>query len=499
MSEWVDIPLAVGQAEDSPGGASYVTDAELVNLQFKENPPGSRAPYHIASVPTLKATAISGPTTPGTGVGRGLCRTTNGTLFVIMGTTCYYSTDNGSNWTSIGTMTGSSFCRMVDAGTHVVAVDIAGGNTRCFTTAAVFTPSRENFQDVAYQDGYTIYAERGSDSVYVSSLDDPTTIGALDFTTVDSTPGNVLGLISDHREVFAYKSLSTEHYFNAGGSGFPFQRSSPGLMERGLLNALDSYQGQLTISKHENAIFWAGDDYRVYLMRGNQPQVISTPWVERFLSSQNTSIDNGVMFGFVCSLDGSAYYMLSGAFEDANPKRYITLVYDIRTGLWHKRRAPMPWNSSTVTQGWYLTHSASVIDTGSGWPRVFVLANGSTLVTQTGKIFEFDPTGTNDSDADAQTTRTMTMPQYSPAPGRRTFMPELYLDMQKASAAGNVTLTWSDDGGSTFTSGTTSAANVPRVRWQRLGSFYQRILRFTFSIASRLAIMGVRARVEVGE
>ena len=78
-------------------------------------------------------------------------------------------------------------------------------------------------------------------------------------------------------------------------------------------------------------------------------------------------------------------------------------------------------------------------------------------------------------------------------------MPELCLDMQKPSTAGTITLQWSDDGGLSYTTGVTNTGANQRTRFQRLGSFYQRIIRLTFLIASRIAIMGVRARIEVGE
>jgi hypothetical protein len=78
-------------------------------------------------------------------------------------------------------------------------------------------------------------------------------------------------------------------------------------------------------------------------------------------------------------------------------------------------------------------------------------------------------------------------------------MYELDVDMQKATASGTTTLTWSDDGGANYSSGITGTATNPRLRFQRLGSFSKRILRLTFSIASKLAITGIRARLEVGE
>jgi hypothetical protein len=477
VAEWVDIPLATQLGEEVPGGASYVSDAELLNLMLKENPPGSRTPFHISHTPGLTTTGIA---TPGSGIIRGMCVSlAQGFVWVVQGTTIYVGGHPfaAGNWSSIGTMPGTQFCRMVDSGTHIVVVD--GTNARAFTASpSTATPSIEGFIDVAYQDGYTIYAKNGDDLVYVSSLDDPTTIGALDFTTVDALTGDIVGIISDHRELFVFKNSSIEHFYNAGGSGFPFQRASPGLIEKGAWSFDgNSFYGVCTIAKHENSVFWVGSDLRVYMMRGYQPAVISTPWVERRLTAAITSASTAVLTGSTFTSDGSAFYCIGGIGGVPT-----TFVYDIKRGLWHER------GSGGLT----ITHVVNTPST-AGYEYAIAAVKGASSST----LYRLDPTVA--TDAGAAITRTMTLPQFAPASGRRTFMPELYIDMQKASTSGNVTLSWSDDGGTTFTSGTTSAANVPRTRWQRLGSFFQRILRFTFAINSKLAITGVRARIEVGE
>jgi hypothetical protein len=494
MAQWVDIPLAVTHGKHDADGASYVSDVELVNLMLRENPPGSRTPFHIAQVPALST--LSNEIT-GTGLIRGLCfQRETGALFMVRGTTVYYKAPTSGPWTAVptGTMPGTEWCRMIDAGTHIVAVD--GTNARAITTLESFACSRGNFSDVTYQDGYTIFTEEGSNSLYVSDLDDPTTIGALNFTTVDATPGDCVGVVSDHRELFVFKTGSIEYYQNAGISGFPFVRSSPGIIERGTYNIQGSVSkyGRATIAKYDNAIFWVGDNLRVYRMQGYQPVAISTPQVERFIDrwlDETSGGTNRRLFGTAFVLDGDTYYALSGLTENTG---LTTLVCDVKRGVWHRRESPL--NSGA---GVSITHAVEIHEISSSRPLRKVIVAAINQAGTVGGLHYLDVEGTNDSNASSQTTRTMTLPQFAPGGGRRTFMPELYLDMQKASTSGTLSLQWSDDGGANYNSAVSGTATLARVRWQRLGSFFQRVFKFTFEIASKLQIMGVRARVEVGE
>ncbi len=480
MSELVDIPLATGLGEDE---SSYVSDLELTNLMLKPNPPGSRKPFHISSVPTLSS---SGMSTPTTGAIRGMCRDQDtGNLWVVQGTSVYVG--GPGSWIFADVFAGTDACRMIYTGTHIVIVD--GTNAACFNTATAASDgiSIAGWIDATYQDGYTVYADALSQSFYVSSLDDPTMISALDFTTADALPGNIVGIASVNREVSAFKTGSIEHYFNAGGSGFPFSRTSPGVIERGCwpprTNSLSLLlQGVNTIQEYGGRVYWLGDDGRVYRKQGYQAEAISTPWVDRYLKD---NISGVVLFGSVYTLDGSAHYAISGFTEGGIE---MSLVCSLETGLWHKRY-------SSISSVLRITH---MVDWPAGGADKQVIVAAKNTGTGNSTLYYLDPAGTNDSGASSQVNRVMTLPQLAYG-DKRVGMYEIILDMQKPSTTGTITLSWSDNGGTSYTSGVTNTGGNARTRWQRLGSFYQRILRVTFSIASKISIMGVRARIEVGE
>lgn len=490
MSEWVDIPMAVAHGDSGPLALSHSSDTELINLMLRESPPGSRSPYFVTTTPALKGGTGNAPTT-GTIYGLGY-QSDDGVLFAVQGRSVYYSTDFGGSWSLLAnnTMTVSKFCRLVDAGNPAgdgLMVAVNGTDARVLSTSACTAASIEGFLDAVHQDGITLYAKTDTNSLYAGDVDDPATIGALNFTTVDADSGVILGLAKARREVYAIKATSTEHYFNAGGSGFPFQRGSPGFIHKGAWRGLVSSDYSRTIVSRDDAIFWIGEDRRAYMMQGYQPRVISTLWVEEHIRLYG---EGALLFGNVYMANGSVCYVVSGLVENSLK---TALVYDSKTGFWHKRYSPLDVK---------ITHIVGISNEASGFnsffpesPQTYVVAVGD---SGNSGIYWLSVEDTNDQGTSTPTTRVMTLPQFVPAAGRRVEMYELELEMNKVTATGTVTLTWSDDNGATWTSGVTNDMTGDRVRFHRLGSFYRRIFRLTFAIDSALEITGVRGRIDAG-
>jgi hypothetical protein len=474
---WVDIPMATGIGEDS-SAVSYGSDTLIKNLEVLRSAPGSRSPFYLRSVPALSAIADQ-PGGAGAIFGFAHCPNVfSGGLagLAIRGTTIYHKTGlmQVGAWSSIGTIPSATYCRILDVGTHAV---ISGdGFTRLVDPAlTVTTPSKSDFVDAAYQDGFTLYAEDGSDELYASNSDDPSTIDLLKFTTVDSQPGENIGLIMDHREIFAFKGRSIEHYYNDGSGGFPFARSSPGMIERGIHPL-----GRLTIDKFDNAIYWLGDDLRVYRMRGLQPERISSPWVEKRLVSRAAVAPGIIPRGFVFRHAGQSYYLV-----DISNSTGEVLVYNIDLGTWHLRVSGV----ASLTPSFVAhTPATSIASVGT----YFSASDYS--ASSTGSIYQLASTITTDSGAASPSSMVLDLPMFAPGGGRRITMHELYVDMNRPT--GTATLTWSDDAGATYTGSLAADTSQPGVRFQRLGSFRQRLLRLTLACTTPAEIVGVRARIE---
>ena len=137
-------------------------------------------------------------------------------------------------------------------------------------------------------------------------------------------------------------SLTTEIWWDAGTSPFPFQPTS-GVIDWGLA-ATDS------VAQVADAIAWLGvhkdGGISVVSATGLQASVISTPGLEARWRSYRTIVDASA---FSYRIDGNDCYVIT--FGAGNE----TFVYDFITQLWHER-------SSYDTQAWRANHGARFID-----------------------------------------------------------------------------------------------------------------------------------------
>ena len=440
----VDLLAAFSEWREATTIGDY---GSAVNYEFVRSPPGSPSPVHLrrSSGPNTGVIAtVLAAARP-----RGLL-IAGSRAWLPAGTKMHYADWNGTGFTvatvATGTFTaGNQAFNMVDAGTHVVAVDGVDARASTASVLTTVTPPAGTFSSVAYQDGYTVYARSGTDEFYVSALDDPTTIGALDFSTADALPGDIVGLISDHRELVIFKESSIEFWSNTGGS-FPFARSQPGVAERGCW-------GAGTIAKYDNEIFWIGDDQRAYAMRGYQPRAISGEGVGHLMRS----LAAGGAPGIRCSTyttGGFPKYRVEYTDESAA----YALVYSIDTGLWNKE----------TQSSWGFASGVAV----------FGAAQGQTVAAARfgvdAKIVLLD--------ANSPGTCVVRLPEIL-APGGEAMMRSVTVDGDTPGPAGVLVVIDNDSATATMTRNapTMVSAKYGRVRWGRLGRFRKRILEITMS------------------
>jgi len=271
-------------------------------------------------------------TTVGSGPIRGVHATAGGQLYVVSSNKLY---EISSSWvaTEVGTLiTSGGDVSMDDNGTTLMIVDGDNGyfNAMATNTFAQITDADFPGADtVEFQDGYFIYNYPDSTGKFgISSLNatDPTdSFSALDFATAEGSPDAIVGLISDHRDLYVFGSRTTEVYFNSGNADFPFERQQGAFIEHGCA-------ATFSIAKMNNAVFWLGEDEYgdgiVYKAKGYEPQRISTHAVEEAIRGY-ASISDAKAFAYQQA--GHYFYVIN--FTGAN----TTWVYDDTTGMWHER------------------------------------------------------------------------------------------------------------------------------------------------------------------
>jgi hypothetical protein len=307
--QWQQISIATKAAKDR---------SELQSIEWLKNwfvSLGSDgAKSKIALYPTPGLTKI---TTVGDGPIRGLIYM-RPFVYVVSGDRLY-TVDSLLHVVDRGEVQGTGNVLLTENGTHIAICTT--NKAYAANDSQIIELPEVGLNGATYQDGYGIFTQFGTEKVWVSGLDDMTTINALDFTSADAFPDNVVGCISDHRELWVFGERSTEVFYNAGVSAFPFVRSQGGFMERGCL-------ASGSIAKIKNSIFWLGDDKIVYQATGYQPTQISDPRISKYI--QDRASPQSVI-AFTYSQDGHDFYVMN--FTDG------TIVYDASTGLWHERKS----------------------------------------------------------------------------------------------------------------------------------------------------------------
>lgn len=311
-------------------GATYRMDARSFDVQRCINfypliseSKINKAPTALRCCPGLEtyATAGGGPI-------RGAISSTSGRAFVVSGDTFYEVNTDGTTTDHGNLNTQTGLVSIAENNTQIIVVD--GTDGWIFTKASdswaqIVDADFPTCSLVTYQDGYFIVIEDGTQNFYISAIGDGASWGAADFTTVQSSPDNLISLISDNSNLWLFGNRSIEVYQNTGNADFPFERIPGAVIQNGC-------QAAFTVKKFDRSLVWLGVDEdgkgAVWQARGYDAQRISTQAIERRINSA-TSLEDA--YAWVYRQQGHIFYVLQ------IPNLNTSLVYDGYTGQWHER------------------------------------------------------------------------------------------------------------------------------------------------------------------
>jgi hypothetical protein len=386
---------------------------------------------------------------------------TTGTLYVVSGNGLYSIASSGVA-TLIGSIYGTTGpVTMIDNGANnQLAICNGVGlwvyNLKTAAFAQILpgqlgvTPT-----SIAFQDGVLVANDAGTNQWYQSDLGDFTSWQALNFSSADSTPDNVLSMFDLHREVWLFKQKVIEVWVNAGINGFLFQRLQGVQVPQGIA-------APASVARMGDGLVWLGGDEQgagvVYISQGYQALPISTHSISESIQSYNTYSD---AIGWVEQEDQHFLYWLT--FPSA-PDGGQTFVWDSSTKLWHERAA--------FSNGSFSRHAANCHAFAYGQHFIGDYASGNvyalskSVYTDSGAVHKW-----------LRTWRALPPNQVSENP---VTLNALQIDMQTgigvpAGTNPQYMLRWSDDAGHTWSNEMWSGGNQPgqtasRIRFKRLGS-----------------------------
>lgn len=327
---------------------------------------------------------------------------------------------------------------------------------------------------IGFVDQYLVFNDPSINGAFRHTNLVSVTVDPLDVATAEGSPDALEALIVDHRQVWLIGTESSEVFHNFGDPDQVFQRIEGSFIEMGCA-------AKYSAVKADNAVGWlsrnAYGQGQFVLCRGYTPQIVSTRAIE-YLWAQYSRIDDCNAWSYI--EDGHTYVVLNFPTAEA------TWVFDLATGLWHERAS---------------------YQLGRHIANCHCFHGGAHYVGdyRSGKVYQ-QSTLLNDDDGET-VIRTRTFP-YLSSNRALAFMGVFELEFETGLAGATqaepqAMLSWSDDNGRTFSTelwrGMGEQGNyTKRLRWNRLGSFRNRIFKVAVSDTVRTTVLGAYGDVTVG-
>jgi hypothetical protein len=419
--------------------------------------------------------------TVGAGPIRGEWYSSTGRLFVVSGNTLY---EVDSSWaaTSRGTLiTSVGQVSIADNGLQLVIVDGANGYALTLATnafAQIVDPNFPGADIVVYQDGYFIFNKPNSAQFFISGIF-AVTFDAADVAVLKADPNDIVGLISDRRDLWLFSKQTAQVFFNSGAT-FPFEPVQGAFIEYGCA-------AKFSIAKTDDSVFWLAKTPQgggtVLMAKGYQPQRISTHAVELAIQGYSDISD---ATAYTYQDNGHHFYVLN--FPTGN----ATWVFDTTTSLWHERA--------------YLNNGS--LDRHRAGSHAFAFNTHIVGDYSSGNIYSMDLDHYLDNGSPIL--RERTAPHIS-QDMLRNFHHLFQLDIETGTGLDGTTqgtdpqamLQFSDDSGHSWSNEKwTSFGKIGQTKaraiWRRLGQSRDRVYRLRISDPVKVVLLGAELGIEPG-
>lgn len=468
------IPLQQGAYEArSPIANSQV----CINLYPETNP--HDAPFPVTHYPAPGLALLVDYSSYGSQV-RGLYQTSNGYIVAVVGVAVLASTYDNPGAVLVGNLVSNSGMpvSMCDNGVTLVIVDssINGYMAPLATLGTpgglvqIDDPAFYGSSRVDYIDTFMIFNQIGTGNFYTTTSGvvtpfDPTYVAAK-----EGWNDRLICAACLHDNIWLFGNQTTEIWYNAGGTTFPFARMPNSILQQGCTSPW-------SVIIVDNAVYWLSQDRwgHAMMMRGEgyMAKRVSTFAVEDAWSKMPTV---GDCIGMAYQIGGHeivGFYFPSGG---------AWWAFDASTQMWHQRTygdLSTPWLPyCTAYQG-----TAPFVT-----PPVNRMLAGD---RSSGRIYFIDRNTYTDDGVAIQRQRSWAHNQQD---GNRIHHARFSANMAGAPLSPDtVALDWSDDAGQSYGSPVPQTINNQtngQYQWRRLGYARDRVYRLTWSGAGECALNG---------
>lgn len=300
--------------------AVQFSNQRLINQYIEASAaPETRAPVVLLSTPgAVQFADVSEPV-------RGM--KVVGTLIYVVAGTVFYSVDTAGTKTNLGTVAGADYVDIIYNSTQIMIAAGTNGYVYTISSGAFAAISDGDFpgaSSATFMDGSAIVSVPDSGQANISDLNDFSAWNALNFTTEETSPDDLIAIRDDRKELWMFSASTVVPYARDPSSPFPFSRIGQAVLEMGCIA-----KGSIVIA--DNSFIWLGKretegGVAIWKAAGYTPVRVSTHAIEQKLEEFG---DLSSAIAFTYMLSGHIFYVL-------NFPSYGTFVLDLATGLWHE-------------------------------------------------------------------------------------------------------------------------------------------------------------------
>lgn len=456
----------------APSRASSVSSQSLINLFFEKQSDDAKNPVMILGTAGLKLFTDLGFNTPIWGI-----HYFKSLLYIVTNDRVYTVNSAGvaTDLGSIGTV--NQNVQIVDNFENVQILKPSGELYIATPTSLTLVTSTDYVSagSMTVLDGYLILNKITAgeeDQFFISGLRDASSYNALDFASAEAAPDSIVRVFATLKDLFIFGEKTIQVFYNSSDSSFPFTPMQNGLLEIGCA-------AKFSVAQAKTTVCWLANDKSVYAMEGYNYKKISDFEIDEILRK----------FDYVEDAIGSVYYEGGHTFYVLTfPTKDFTLVYDLATGLWHRRKS-----------------------FGKGRWRVNGIVNAFNknlaIDYETSKIYEID-LDTYTENGETLEREGITAPLFNN--NNRFFVNTIQIDMETGvgllSGQGQnpqIMLQISTDGGKTYSNELwrsigTQGSYKTKVIWHRIGSSYNMCFKYRITDPIKVIISGFYASIKLG-
>ena len=323
--------------------------------------------------------------------------------------------------------------------------------------------------NVIFLDGYLFLVQDNSSIISNSENNNPLSFTVDAIIAPEQEPDQVIRLAKINNYLIAFGSTSIEYYWDAANAApdSPMQRNDTPIK-------INTYLAGFAI--YGNSIYFIGTDANgqpdVFVLKDFKLEGIGTPSISRYLSSVTSTVASWK--GAIVSIQGHVFYVINAGSNKS-------WAIDLETGL--------------VTRFAYKAQSIFDIVTSTNLFNTSSTRTYFSLGTDSA-IYRFDETLYQDSGTNYTCTVITEAADFGTL--NRKTMHRLSFLGDRPPVNSNITVQWSDDDYQTFNSGVTTNLNQDLACIRQMGSFRQRIFKFTYSDNYPMRIQDIEVDINKG-